>query len=256
MTRNLVFSALVASPLVLATHASHACSCVEPEPRLLSPSRSVKAPRNSSVRVVIPTHLKGKLTLRKHRGGEIDARRIDSPLPNAAHVELTPVQTLDADTRYEVALIRPDEHPSTLVFGTFVTANDSDTKAPTRAKIGKTTVNGHRAMAMTSCGVNTPWAEIFLSDARDPDRDDARLLYAVWASKSPGGIDTKAPPTAFLVPHDGKIKLGRTSYCDPDDFPLPRSGTVTLAIATIDEAGNRSPVQNVNLVIPPAGNGP
>jgi hypothetical protein len=258
MTRHLVFalSALLATPLLLTTHAAQACSCVPPEPRLLSPSRSVKAPRNARVRVVIPDYTTGKLVLRKHRGGEIDAKRVASPLPNATQFELTPVQPLDADTRYEVALVSPDRHPSTLVFGTFVTGIDSDTNAPTRPKINKTTVNAQRHSDMTSCAVRTPWAEISLSDVRDPERDDAHLLYAVWAPNPRGAIDTNAPPTAYLKQHDGKVKLGRTSYCDPDDFPWPRSGSVTLAIAAVDEAGNRSPLQNVNLFIPALGNRP
>ncbi len=251
MTRQLILAcaALVAAPLVLTTHAAHACSCVEPQPYLLSPSTSHPAPLNARVRVALPKYLAGKLSLRKHRGAEIIVKRTDSPLPNTAHVELVPAQLLDADTRYEVALVNPELHPSTLVFGTFMTGNSTDTSAPLPAKISKTIVNGHRASAMTSCGVSTPWVEVSLSGARDPDRTDAQLLYAVWASNARGIIDLNAPPTAYLFEKNGKIKLGRISYCDPDEFPLPRQGALTLAIATIDEAGNRSSVQRVGLVM-------
>lgn len=103
---------------------------------------------------------------------------------------------------------------------------------------------------MGSCAVSSPWAEIFASGARDPDRDDASVLHAVWTSNDRGVVDLNAPPTAYLIEKNGKIKLGKTSYCDPDEFPLPAQGTVKIAIAAIDEAGNRSAVQRIGLVMP------
>jgi len=250
MPRHLIVAAaLFTTPLALTTHAAHACSCVAPQPHMLSPAHVGKTPLNARVRVVLPTYLPGRLALRKHDGAEVPVKRIDSPLQSSAHVELVPDNPLDADTRYDVAFINSKDHPSTYIFGTFVTGDVADTKAPVAPKIGKAVVNAHRSSAMTSCAVHTPWVQVFLGGARDPDRDDARLLHAVWMSNSRGVVDLNAPPTAYLVEKDGKIKLGRTSYCDPDEFPLPTGGTVTLAIAAIDEAGNRSAVQRVNVTM-------
>ena len=252
MARPLIVAAaaLVPASLAFASHTAQACSCSAPRPHMLSPMREGKAPLNARVRVVVPTYLSGQLALRKHDGADVSVKRIDSPLQSSAHVELVPDKPLDADTRYDVAFVNPKEHPSTYIFGTFVTGNALDTTAPVAPKIGKAVVNAHRSSMMTSCAVHTPWVQVPSSGARDPDRDDARLLHAVWMSNSRGVVDLNAPPTAYLVENDGKIKLGRTSYCDPDEFPLPMAGSVTLSIAAIDEAGNRSAVQRVNFVIP------
>lgn len=187
--------------------------------------------------------------LRKHHGDEVPAKRIDSPMQSIAHVELIPDKSLEPDTRYEVAFVAADQHPSTLVFGTFMTGNAPDAQAPVPPKMGKPVVNAHRGSAMTSCAVSTPWIQIATSDARDPERDGARLLHAVWMSNAKGAIDLNGPPTAFLMERDGKIRLGRTSHCDPDEFPLPTKGTITLAIAAVDEAGNRSAVQRMNVTM-------
>lgn len=252
MNRHIVvvFPTLLALSLALVTHGAHACSCVPPKPELLAPSHQLPAPLNTHARIFLPAYPKGQLVLRKHRGTDVTTKRIDSPLQNSSYVDLVPEKPLDAETRYEVALIRPDVHPSTLVFGTFVTGQASDTLAPLAPKISRAAVNGDRASAMTSCSVNTPWIEVFLAaTAHDPDRDQAQLLYAVWASQGRTAVDLNAPPTAYIQEDRGKLKLGRTSYCDPDEFPLPTRGTVQLAIAAVDEAGNRSPVQRTSLVM-------
>lgn len=255
MTRHLILAcaALLAAPLALVTHAD-ACSCAAPEPHMLSPARLTKAPLNAHVRVAVPSYLTGRLALRKHGGGEIAVKRIDSPVRGMAFADLVPEKPLEADTRYEVAFIRPDQHPSTLVFGTFVTGTAADTTAPIAPKLEKTTVNAQRSISFSSCSVNTPWVHIGASGARDPDRNDAQLLHAVWASNARGTIDLNAPPTAYLLEKDGKIKLGKSSLCDPNEFPLPAQGNLTLAIAAVDEAGNRSAVQKINVVVgrPPA----
>jgi hypothetical protein len=216
---------------------------------VLSPNRYTNPPLNTRVRVLLPVYPKGQLVLRKHQGANVPTKRFDSPLQNSSHVELVPEKPLDADTRYEVALLRADQHPSTLVFGTFVTGQATDTTAPSAPKISRAVVNGHRSSAMTSCASHTPWAEVFLTGAKDPDRNDALLLYAVWASNGRAPIDLNAPPTADIQEEGGKLKLGKTSYCDPEDFPLPTRGTVQLAIVVVDEAGNRSAVQRANLTM-------
>ena len=242
-----LLSILAAMPVVLEALPSGACSCMEPEPRLLSPARGASAPKNARVRVVVPAYSAGKLSFRKHGGGEVAGKRVESKLANSTEVELTPDQPLEPDTRYEVAMVDPARHPSTLVFGGFRTGTDTDAVAPTSAKLGRATVNGKRWSTGTSCAVDTPWVEIPVSGSKDPSRDGATLLYAIWTANKQGVIDTAAPPTSWVEAREGKLKLGRTSYCDPDDFPLPRSGSVTLAIASVDEAGNRSPIQRLSI---------
>ena len=244
-----LLSILAALPVVLEALPSGACSCVEPEPVLLSPSGPANAPLNARVRVVIPGYRAGKLSFRKHAGGEVAAQRVESPLASSTQVELRPEQPLEPGARYDVAMVDSARHPSTLVFGTFHTGTDTDRAAPTSAKLGRANVNGARWSTGTSCAVDTPWVEIPIAAGKDPGRDGAELSYAVWKADGQGAIDTTAPPTAYLQAREGKLKLGRTSHCDPDDFPLPRAGTVTLAIATLDEAGNRSPVQRLSFAI-------
>jgi hypothetical protein len=248
--------ALLAAPLLLLNHDANACSCSPPQPKMLSPARLSSAPVNSRVRVVLPKFLKGNLVLRKHKGADVPFQRIDSSNQYMPDVEIVPKSKLDSNTRYEVALVNPEEHPTTFVFGTFVTGSDIDSVAPTDAKITRTVVNAHRSSVMTSCAVGTPWVQVFLNKSEDPGHTDVPVLYAVWASTGKNKIDLNAPPIAFVEEKDGILKLGRTSYCDPDDFPLPMNGSVSLAIAAVDQAGNRSALQRTTVVIssPPEAN--
>lgn len=240
---------LLAVSLVCITNDVDACSCVPPRPVLLSPESSVKAPVNTHVRIALPSYLKGTLVFRKHKGADIPFQRFNSPAQRTPHIALVPSQNLEPDTRYEIALVNPEAHPSTFVFGTFVTGTDVDSTAPTNPKITRAVVNAHRSSMMTSCAVSTPWAQIFLNKSEDPDKTDMPVLYAVWSASGKEKIDLNGPPTAFVREDGGKLKLGRTSYCDPDEFPLPSSGTVSLAIAAVDSAGNRSAVQRTSLVM-------
>lgn len=240
---------LVTTSFLFVSDDADACSCAPPRPEMLSPARLAKAPVNARVRLTLPNYLKGSLVLRKHQGADVPHQRIDSAGRSMPHVELVPKQQLEPNTRYEVALVNPEEHPSTFVFGTFVTGTDVDTVAPTDPKITRTVVNAQRWSAMTSCAVGTPWAQIVLNKSEDPGRTDVPVLYAVWAATGKAKIDLNGPPTAFVQEAEGKLKLGRTSYCDPDEFPLPTNGTVSLAIAAVDPAGNRSAVQRTTLVM-------
>jgi hypothetical protein len=241
--------ALFSASLVFITNDVNACSCVPPRPVLLSPESSIQAPLNTHIRITLPTYLKGNLVFRKHQGADVPFQRFDSPAQRTPHIALVPSKPLDPDTRYEIALVNPEAHPSTFVFGTFVTGKDVDSTAPTNPKITRTVVNAHRSSMMTSCAVSTPWAQIFLNKSEDPGRTDVPILYAVWSATGKNKIDLNGPPTAFVREDGGKLKLGRTSYCDPDEFPLPPTGTVSLAIAAVDSAGNRSAVQRTTLTM-------
>lgn len=243
----LLVTAAFAASCAFVTHGAYACSCSPPQPRVLAPMHATNAPTTSHVRVVLPTYLKGQLILRQHQGPDVATKRFDSPMTSISHVELVPEKPLSANTRYEIALVRSEQHPSTLVFGTFATGQTTDTVAPSAPKITNTAVNGHRWSTMTSCAVSTPWIEMTLQPAKDPERDDAQVLYGVWASNAKGVVDLNAPPTAFVEQDKGKLKLGRLSYCDFDEFPLPTQGSLTLAVAALDESGNRSAVQRVTV---------
>lgn len=235
---------------VFVTHHAHACSCSPPQPQLLAPMHTTNAPTSSHVRIALPTYLnKGRVVLRQHLGAEVPSKMVESPMSSISHVDLIPEKPLAPNTRYEVALVRPEQHPSTLVFGTFATGQTVDTQAPSAPKIKSTVVNGQRWSTMTSCSVNTPWIEMTLQTSVDPARDDAQMLYGVWASNGRGVVDLNAPPTAFVQEEKGKLKLGRLSYCDFDEFPLPTKGSLTLAVAAIDESGNRSAVQRVTVTM-------
>jgi hypothetical protein len=206
-----------------------------------------KAPLNTLVRAMIPIDTQAKLVLRKHQGPEIAVKRSEARLQLAARIELVPEQPLEPDTQYEVVLVESSSHPSHYVFGAFTTGNTMDTTAPLAATIGKSKVYWPPYVDRSDCHPNTPAAFVSLTGARDPDRNDARLLHVIWAPNARGIIDIEAPPTAYRFDDKGEIQLGNTSFCDMDDFPLPKRGPLTIAIATIDEAGNRSPVQRVTL---------
>lgn len=247
MARLRLLALVGLAPLFRAEPAV-ACSCIAPSAVLLSPSPGAPAPLNARVRLALPAGQgKHELVLRQHAGPVVAVKRSDSALGTLTHVELEPEAELSPDTRYELAIVERERHPSTLVFGTFKTGSARDSVAPTGGKLDQAVVFKARRWSGASCGIGTPWATLRAAAGADPDRSAAQLLYAVWAPDAAGRLDTSRPPTAFLAASQGVLTVGKTSLCDPDDFPLPERGRVTLAFALLDEAGNRGPVQRVPL---------
>lgn len=245
-------AASLACAVALFAHGepASACSCVEPEPQLLSPGSVGLSPLNARVRVALPGPGTGagphQIVLRARGGSAVAVKRTESVLSSRVYVELVPASPLAPDTRYEVALVVKDRRPGTLVFGTFETGAETDTAPPTGGTLGKPEVYKTSPWSGTSCSIGTPWVSIpVTARGSDPRHVGVRPLYAVWAADASGRLDTGGPATTFLHPSEGALTLGKTSYCDPDDFPLPRRGRLTIGVALIDDAGNRGVVQRM-----------
>jgi hypothetical protein len=242
--------AMAASAAALVRDAG-ACSCLGPQLRLLSPDRLDDAPRNVHVRLAMPSQPQtggSRVVLRAHGSrAEVATTSRSRQYGMVTHVELVPSAPLAANTQYELATIDPAAHPPETVFGTFRTGSSSDTTAPRLESTGQAAakVNPHASGA--ACGIPGPWVVIEHIRANDPGRDDAQLAMAVWLGDASGRIDDTLPPTAMEKLAAGGILLGPASLCDPRSFPFPKTRTMWIGLAAIDEAGNRSATRRVRI---------
>lgn len=234
-----------------------ACSCAGPRLTLLSPERVDDAPLNAKVRVEVPANgSSGKITLRVVGGAEV-AVTMNRYKPGGwlELVELVPKAPLGASTRYEVASVDLDQYPSTVVFGTFRTGVSADTTAPRVERLGAAVAHRSRRSGGGSCQVAGPWVTIEGVRAVDPGRAEAQLAVGVWLGDAAGNVDASKPPTAIVSPFKGTLHVGRTSLCDPHDFPLPKGGSAWLGVAALDEAGNASGLRKMRVDLS-GGGGP
>ncbi|HEU4408253.1 MAG TPA: hypothetical protein VFS43_23525 [Polyangiaceae bacterium] len=230
-----------------------ACSCMGPRLTLLSPERVDNAPVNARVRAEVPaSRLPGsaanKLVLRAVGGAEVAVTmRTFAPGGRVEVVELVPRASLEPSTRYEVAFVDPEQYPSTIVFGTFRTGGAADTTPPRLGRLGPASAHRSKRAGGGSCQIAGPWVVVEGVRADDPDRAGAQLSFGVWLGDASGGIDASKPPTTIVSASRRVLHVGRTSLCDPHDFPLPKAGPIWLGIAALDEAGNASPLRRVRV---------
>lgn len=255
-----------AAVLAALTHApaAPACSCAGPElAALIAPHRVDDAPLNTTIRVAVaargqrtadePTD--AVLELRTAAGELVPTRAIITRTEGSwiDHVDLVPAAPLRPHESYVVSYRAPSQWPDTHVLGAFRTGTTADTTAPELAPLGAptlppTSANGNMQM-QTSCSTSSPWVRFDVT-AHDPDRRHAVLSYAVWLGDPKGHVDVTAPPTSILRGSERSLTIGRSSSCSPQAFPWPTQGShAWLAIAAIDDAGNRSPVQKVRVPI-------
>lgn len=247
---------------------AEACMCIREPIRMLTPRGQDDAPLNTRVRFNITLHWLNpaeghRFVLRESATGVEVPTTMRGPFPPRAGagtegiVELLPkASTLAPATRYEVALIKPKEHPSTTVFGTFRTGNLVDKTAPAMDPITKFQVGGvsHQlpsgVIVVSSCGGDTPHVMIDRVASRDPARPNAQLLYAVWLGDSTTGrIDSTKPPTGIFEARDGSLTIGAANLCQMD-FPFPQNVPfVWLGVSAVDEAGNASAPQMLKVVL-------
>lgn len=229
-------------------NVAHACSCMGPHLTFLSPMRTEAAPRNTHIRLEVPTHqATTPFVVRAHRGAAVATRSEVIAGPELTTVELVPLTALAAETRYEIALIDPNKHPSTTVIGTFKTGTDTDTTPPRLDSLGQ--VRNHLNIGHVgggSCSIRGPWITVSGFVAQDPGRPEAALAFAVWKPDPQGRLDTKRAPDALLFPYRGQASIGQTSLCDPHAFVF-HGATADLALAMVDEAGNRSATKRVRV---------
>jgi hypothetical protein len=226
---------------------ANACSCMDPPPVLLTPDRNDDAPLNTRVRVEVPFSKDvPDVVLRVHKGDVVPATKRAVKGDWVAFVEVVPKKPLDPKTRYEIGYVDPMRHPSTIVFGTFTTGIASDTTAPRIETFGGAIAHKD-TMRTNSCSVSNPRVVIDGLASSDPGRAGAQIAWSVWRADANGVVDDTKPPAATLLEQNGAITLGRTSSCDPRSFDLPEKGVVTLGIAAVDEAGNKSATRKVRV---------
>jgi len=225
---------------------SEACSCAAPQPMLLSPRDETPAPLDAILRISMSPNEPGDLVLRARGGAAVPFRASRRTLGWVSQIELVPTAALAPDTRYELALVRKDQRPSTYVFATFATGTERDDAAP---KLGAP----HAAVAVEQvregmCSSAGRAIEVGVRPASDPGRPAAHLLYGVWLPDAQGKLDTSAAPSFFDGAWEGTIRFGTIDLCDPLKVELP-SGPhkTTFAVAAFDEAGNRSDVHTVTV---------
>lgn len=226
-----------------------ACSCVPPDAALLAPDRSSAAPLNAKVRIEVASYGKAPVpVLRVHGGADVPVKTRKLGGGDLDVLELTPVTPLAPATQYEVATVDDARHPPIHVLGTFKTGASPDTTPPRIERMGNVAATrpGSRAMS-SSCGVPGPWVTVDELEASDPGRPDAQLAYAVWLGDASGKIDDTKPPTRILAGMPRALVIGRSSLCDPHDFPFPATTHAWLGIAAIDEAGNTSALRKVKV---------
>lgn len=235
---------------LLVPRVIDACSCAHPSPQLWAPLDTSPAPFDTRVTVAVPKTVPSEGVLLRPVGGQAIPRSL-SRHPSGAFdmLVLTPEQPLPKGQRFEVAVVDPDHHPQTLVFGTFATGDDEDDDAPTLGPVGQVSYHAEVVSPKTSCASLERWLEIPLGGADDPHRPQATLLFGVWLS-STGKIDPKAPPTYVLPQRDDVVVIGRQHRCSHLGAELPSGpAKVAIGIASIDEAGNQSPMQRRSVLI-------
>jgi hypothetical protein len=240
---SLALFGLVAGAGLTVAHegTAHACSCVGPALAFLSPVRADAAPLNTHVRLEVPNPTwASTFVLRAHRGAAVPTRAEVLSGGGMSVVDLTPLAPLAAVTRYEVATVDPNTHPSTTVIGTFKTGTAVDTTPPRLDSVGKVTTHLNLGMVGGgTCSIRGPWITLSGYAIQDPGRKEASLAFAIWTPDSGGKLDTNLPPDTLLFPFREEVSIGQTSLCDPRSFPL-NGPTAQFAIAVVDEAGNKS----------------
>jgi hypothetical protein len=247
-TPGLALAALTGAAILAGAPDARPCSCIPPHFRHLTPDRLDDAPLNTRVRFESPGRAGGsgkeRHVLRAHGSAtEVDAVERRFATGGVAVIELAPLAPLAPSTQYEVAIVDPDEYPSTLVIGTFKTGTAADTAAP-RLKTGGA-AEAHRNVRFGGgdCSIRGPWIDVMGAEAEDPSRPKAQILWGVWSSDPSGKIDASKPPATILGPWRGRLTIGQRSLCDPHAFTLPDSGVFSFGIAPIDEAGNTGPMK-------------
>ena len=227
-----------------------ACSCMPPEPTLLSPQRATDVPINAKVRLEMPSYgvPNAQIVLRVHGGANVDTKSRKTGGQRVEVVELTPLAPLAPDTRYELVTIDAQRHPPNHVLGTFKTAANAvtDATAPRIDKMGSVFAE-RTGQLRTSCSVPGPWIVVNDLWASDPGRPGAQLVYGIWLGDNAGNMDTSKMPTRILRPSGTSLVIGQASSCHFQDFPIPSTPFTWIGIAAIDEAGNQSAVKKVRV---------
>jgi hypothetical protein len=238
--RKALFSAAIVIALA-ARHEARACSCVGPHLSFLSPTNIDAAPTNTHVRIEAPSQnlQVSQFQLRVHDGATIATTAKTYPEAMVTIVELVPSAALPASTRFEVATVDPAAHPPTTVIATFKTGTTADTTAPRLTSLGKQRTRLNATFGGGMCSIAGPWVT-FDDFVGADERAGTTLAFAIWNSNASGVVDTSRPYDAIYFAYQHTLSLGQTSLCDPRRFDFHGAGTVSFAIAALDDAGNAS----------------
>lgn len=220
-----------------------------PQIAFLSP-RKPSPPRNTHARFDVPRGPGSRTyVLRAHRGAVVPSKVDVVAGAELDTIDIAPLAPLAASTRYEVAIVEPNEHPSTLVVGTFVTGTEIDVAAPTMPSL--VALSNHLNLGRVDggmCSVRGPWITFEQRSARDPGREGAELAFKIWRISNGLPFDPKRPPDALLVPFRDHVVIGASNLCAPHPFDL--SGAIAdLAVVAVDEAGNESAVRRARVAL-------
>jgi|GEM_PF-5138849 len=157
-------------------HEARACSCAPPAAVLVTPDRVDDAPLGAKLRIELGADDAGsELLVRTAAGAEVATTIAQKKtLGTVTQLELAPSAPLAARTQYEVALKKPDRHPSVIVFGTFRTGDARDVTPPTFDAPGIVTAFRRQNAASAACQVPGPWVTVDGVRAEDPGRPAAR----------------------------------------------------------------------------------
>lgn len=250
MKRGLGLAVLVA--IAPTEPVAEACSCMGPEgARLIVPLRVEDAALNTHVHLAV-VRQKGApdpiIEIRSAHDQLVATRATYTSTEGSwtDHLELVPSAALAPGEDYVVSWRTPDRYPDTRVLGRFHTGTSADTTPPRLAPLGPPSAPTGRLRS--SCDTGRPWVR-FETEVDDPGHRRDRFLFAVWLVGAGAKLDANAPPTAVIEAHDQILTIGRSSSCSPQDFPFPKTSSAWLGIAALDEAGNRSAIQNVRVPV-------
>ena len=154
-------------------------------------------------------------------------------------LELTPKAALAPRTKYQV--LAPGGQRMGGVAGVFTTGEAADSAPPVWK--GTLAATYRKDVARGGmCATGEPYLKLQVGTTADPSVDAKAPMFAVWMVVGTKRPDTRKPPLILVeATADGNAWLGPASICGASDLTLPPgSGPITLGVAALDTAGNRT----------------
>jgi hypothetical protein len=221
--------------LLLKAPEADACSCIGPRVQAW-PAEGTVAPTNAHIFVRFPGGKKEKVILRLAGSGDTDgipAARVDVTSMSVRYVELAPSVKLATGAKLEVVV---GSGKRERVVSTFEVGDKAESTVPKAPAVKKTTYIYEEAVCCM-CNSGEPHVSIELAGKHEGE-DSA--LYGIWTANAKGKVDWKRKPDAYVLSWYGRLTLGDSSTCSANNYPVPKSGEVTLGLRAISWAGEQS----------------
>ena len=171
------------------------------------------------------------------------ADRVDLVAAGYQWIVLTAKAPLAPDSNYEVMTTTSTGGPAPI--SRFATGKETDREAPAFAKPPE--ARAVREPRLATCVTGELFVAIAVGEpkANDPTRN---LIYGIWPGDARDADDR--PPLTYVVPHMGRLLLGRPGICSGSTFKVPdpkRQKRLALLVRAIDLAGNRSPGHRIEV---------